>query len=135
MSARETLRKLILAAVRDAVQLPLEGENLDFDRTPGEPWGSVYLRMGPTYVATLGEGGSDGLSGYVQVDLRYPSHLEDDLAARTVQVLGKLHAGRRLSSGLVTVDLVSHGRVRTVTDEPVGLLRNLTINWSGRLPR
>lgn len=138
MTPRDALRRLLLKAAQEAVQVPLTGENLPPPvLAPGAPWAEVHLLLGPEYPITLGEGGSNGISGFMQVDLHFSRTKEGQLEAQTVKALAVLHVGRRLTDGTTLVDLSAHGRIRMVPDGRIasGLLRSLTVYWTGRLIR
>lgn len=73
----ENVRKALFTAVKSTLEAhdfqgKIQWENEDFDPTKMAKWAAVHFIPAQPFPATLGTGGSDRLTGFIQVDIHVP---------------------------------------------------------------
>jgi hypothetical protein len=132
-----------LANIRAALVEAYESLHLHLDTahenrpfSPGaDPWAALFVIPNQPAVATLGNGGEDEHTGFMQIDLNYPLHGGTAAALETADdIRAYFAAGRWLEYDGQRVLITSSGRARGV--EVNGWYRvSMTINWTARTIR
>jgi hypothetical protein len=129
----------IRAALVDAYEsLNLELETAHENRpfTPGaDPWAALFVVPNAPAVATLGDGGEDEHSGFMQIDLNFPQHTgTSEVLAAADEIRAYFVAGRRLIYEGQEVLIRSSGRSAGLNVN--GWYRvSMTVFWTARTIR
>lgn len=111
-------------------------ENSAFTKPPTTTaWASVFIVPNQPSVESVGEGGMDGHTGFMQIDLNYPTNAgPGSVVTKADNVAQYFKAGTRLAYGGQQVQIQSCGRSQ---GRPVdGWYRvSMTINWTAYVPR
>jgi hypothetical protein len=111
-------------------------ENVAFAKPAiSAPWASVFVVPNQPTIESVGEGGVDGHTGFMQVDINYPSNGGSGAAiTKADSVAQYFKAGTRVAYGGQQVQIQSCGRSQ---GRPVdGWYRvSLTINWTAYVQR
>lgn len=114
-------------------------ENIAFENmafTPGAlPWAKITFSPIQPVVATLGQGGTDDQSGYLQIDLNYPQGTgEADIMAKADAIRNAFPAGSSCAYSGQVVTVANCGRSQGRISN--GYYRiSVTINFYARIPR
>jgi hypothetical protein len=98
-------------------------------------WAAVFIVPNQPVVESVGEGGMDGHTGFMQIDLNYPANSGIGAAiTKADNVAQWFKAGTRIALGGQQVQIQSCGRSQ---GRPVdGWYRvSVTINWTAYVPR
>ena len=98
-------------------------------------WAAVFIVPNQPTIESVGDGGMDGHTGFMQVDVNYPSNGGTGAAiAKADSVAQYFKAGTRIAYGGQQVQIQSCGRSQ---GRPVdGWYRvSLTINWTAYVQR
>lgn len=98
-------------------------------------WASVFIVPNQPSVESVGDGGMDGHTGFMQIDLNYPANAgAGSVVTKADNVAQYFKAGTRLAYGGQQVQIQSCGRSQ---GRPVdGWYRvSMTINWTAYVPR
>jgi hypothetical protein len=98
-------------------------------------WASVLIVPNQPSVESVGDGGMDGHTGFMQIDLNYPANAgAGSVVTKADNVAQYFKAGTRLAYGGQQVQIQSCGRSQ---GRPVdGWYRvSMTINWTAYVPR
>ena len=126
---------LIQGFIDGSFGLPMSGENVSYTPVVGTPWAQLFIVPNQPSVNTMGSGGDDLITGFLQVNLNYPVGDGDGIAKqKATTVRDYFHAGRVFTYSGVDVFITNSGR---------GVARNidswyqvlLTINWQSRIER
>jgi hypothetical protein len=125
-----------LAAAYESLDLHLDTAHENRPFKPGNsPWASLFLAPNAPAVATLGDGGEDEHTGFLQIDLNYPQHTGTAGVLETAdKIRAYFVAGRRLVYDGQEVLIRSSGRTAGVNVD--GWYRvSMTIFWTARTNR
>lgn len=109
-------QKAISDALEGAVRavpgmLPIVEEGTPATPPSGQPYASFNVVFNQPDVATLGEGGDDMHTGFVQITLRYPPgpHAKDQILTLADAIRESFKAGSRAYSGDQEVVIINSG--------------------------
>lgn len=110
-------------------------ENIQFNPPADRAWSAFHFKPAQPSLATLGEGGTDALTGFIQIDLNYPANAAPGAAyAKAEDIKNFFKAGSRLTYSGTEVKITSCGYM------PAGLQSGyyriiLTIYFDTRIQR
>lgn len=126
---------LVQAFIDGAFGLEVAHENKAHDPVPGAPWCQLFILPNQPKVNTMGSGGEDLITGFMQINLNYPVGDGDGEAKqKATEIRDYFYAGRVFTYA---------GEDVFITDAGRGIARNvdsyyqvvITINWQSRVQR
>lgn len=126
---------LIQAFTDGAFGLSAAYENKKFNPVPDTAWCRLFIVPNQPVVNTMGDGGEDLITGFLQVNLNYPVGTgAGDAKQKATEIRNYFHAGRVFTYAGQDVFITNAGR---------GIARNIdsyyqvviTINWQARVQR
>lgn len=109
--------------------LPIASENRKYDPSPNTPWAELFVVPNIPSVDTLGDGGADIVTGFMQVNLNFPAEKgAGEAKQKATDIRNHFKAGTRITYNDQQVEIINAGR---------GLARNVnswyqvivTIQW------
>ena len=126
---------LIQAFTDGAFGLPAAYENKEHDPDPCVAWCELFIAPNQPSVNTMGDGGQDLITGFLQINLNYPVGTgAGDAKKKATEIRDYFYAGRVFTYVSQDVFITNAGR---------GIARNIdsyyqvitTINWQARVQR
>jgi hypothetical protein len=126
---------LVQAFTDGAFGLSVAYENKKFEPVPGTPWSQLFIAPNQPFVNTMGDGGEDLITGFLQVNLNYPVGTgAGDAKQKATEIRDYFSAGTVFTYNGQDVFITNAGR---------GIARNIdsyyqvviTINWQARVQR
>ena len=115
--------------------LPIASENRPYDPQPGTAWAQLFVVHAQPSIATMGSGGQDEITGFLQVNLNYPEGSGGGAAKqKATAIRDYFTAGTKHSYGGVDVYIANAGRSASFNIDSWYRLV-VTINWYTRLTR
>ena len=110
-------------------------ENAPFDNSKMPKWAKVTFVSVPPFVTTLGAGGDDRITGYIQVDLNVPQGSSvGDLDSWIESLRNEFVAGKGYPYGGTTTTIINSGpNAGSVFDN--WYRKSVTITYRADLPR
>lgn len=118
-----------------AFGLSVADENRDYTPIPGSAWAQLFVVHSQPSANTLGLGGQDLITGFLQINLNYPENTGAGAAKqKATTIRDYFYAGRVFTYSSQDVFITDSGR---------GISRNddswyqviVTINWQARVTR
>ncbi len=127
----------LLQAFSDgAFGLPIASENKQYDPIAGTAYAELFIVPNPSDVLTMGDGGQDLFTGFMQVDLRYPLDTGTGTAKqKATDIQNAFKAGSRFTYSGQEVFITGSGRNGSGRREDGWYRITLTINWEARVTR
>ena len=115
--------------------LPVAYENRPYEPIPGTAWSQIFVVHAQPSVNTMGDGGQDLLTGFLQINLNYPASEGDGSAKQKATAIREyFYAGRVFTYSGQDVFISNAGRGVTRNDDSWYQVV-ITINWQARVSR
>lgn len=135
MSIQNVKDALITAVVSSLGGIPTEHENAHFEKPTNAKWAQIFFVPSQPAVFTLGVGGLDEYTGFVQVSMRYPEGTGTHESDQDVEVFRQAFvAGTQLVFNGQAVKIRSCGRNQGRLQDNWFLVVT-TIYWWALVPR
>ncbi len=127
---------LVQAFENGSFGLPVAHENKHFEPAADIAYAELFIVPNPSEVLTLGDGGQDVFTGFMQIDLRYPLDEGSGPAKqKATDIQGVFKTGARFTYSGQEVFVTGSGRNGTGRREDGWYRTTITVNWEARVTR